>query len=200
LNDVELEIARRIRERQPYNVIARDLKVSAKTIAKVSAALKNGRIKFDEDGNPIFVDKSQLETREETAAVMPLVYKIMRGLGVETPQEALEQAYRFIVKVNPYMLYYGIKSPVDLVKHLEARIEKLRKELDAYRNEDAFSLARRLGVTDRAIRFYKRFLADYGDEWNGTLADFLNDSVEYMAIKAGYTTRRPKKTVEEYVL
>ena len=134
MNDVELEIARRIRERQPYNVIARDLKVSAKTIAKVSAALKNGRIKFDEDGNPIFVDKSQLETREETAAVMPLVYKIMRGLGVETPQEALEQAYRFIVKVNPYMLYYGIKSPVDLVKHLEARIEKLRKELDAYRN------------------------------------------------------------------
>jgi uncharacterized protein YerC len=35
LEDVELKIAEMLRRRQPYNVIAKTLKVSTKTISKV---------------------------------------------------------------------------------------------------------------------------------------------------------------------
>jgi len=191
MEHIELEIARRLRERQPYNVIAEDLRVSTKTIAKVSKMIKSGAIKFDEDGEPYYVSNSELDSISEKEDVMPVVYKIMRGLGVEDPKEALEEAYRFIIKLNPYMIYYGVETPEDLINFFEDQIRSLKDELQKYQNE--IFLAKKLGISDKTLKYYEWFLKRYRGEWSGKLSDFLNDSAEYLAMKA-------RENLKEYVL
>jgi hypothetical protein len=107
----------------------------------------------------------------------------MRGLGAESPKTALEEAYKFIVKINPYLLYYGVKTPEQLIQLFESKINGLERELKTYKNESSYSLARRLGISDETLRDYEWVLAKFGDKWRGTLADFLNDSAKYLVMK-----------------
>lgn len=195
LMNVDLEIAERLHRRQPYNVIAKELRVSAKTISKVSRLVNSGAIRIDEEGRAHFVDEVKLRSTERKEDYLPLVYNIMRALGAENPKAGLEQAYKFVVKINPYMLYYNIKTPAELITLLETQIGALKKELNAYRNEDVFSLARRLGITEKNIKGYQWVLENFGDEWQGTLADFLNDAAEYLVMKLEESVGGRKRTV-----
>jgi uncharacterized protein YerC len=196
LMNVKLEIAERLHRRQPYNVIAKELRVSAKSISKVSRLVNSGAIRIDGEGRARFADEAKLRSLGKADDCMPLVCDIMRALGAENPKAGLQQAYGFIVKLNPYLLYYNIKTPAELITLFERKISELNDELNAYRNEDVFSLARRMGITEETIRNYRRALELAGDKWQGSLVDYLNDSVEYAMRKLresiGYCAARAR--------
>ncbi|MFH0897850.1 MAG: hypothetical protein V1850_07405 [Candidatus Bathyarchaeota archaeon] len=201
MKNVDLEIAEKLHERQPYNVIAKELRVSAKTISKVSGLIDSGAIRIDKDGKAYFVDGIEPKPIDKMDEYAPLVYGIMRALGAENPKVGLEQAYKFIAKINPYVLNYNVKTPAELVSHLEAQINALKNELNTYTDEDVLSLAKRIGITDETIRSYQWWIRNYGDRWNGTLVDFLNESVEgFMRGVRGRDESSERRIVKEYTL
>jgi hypothetical protein len=92
-----LEIARRINQRQPANVILKDLRVSGHDVAKVKDMIDNGVIVFNPDGEPRFtVPYTKLRAittgryRKRTLTPEELSHLTV----VETHQEALAEEAR----------------------------------------------------------------------------------------------------------
>ena len=90
---------------------------------------------------------------EQADEVVELAYKLMRALGCSSPEEALKIAVGFAVKLNPYLLYRGVKTPSQLINYFEGQIEELKKELEELkrkleeeRNKGENELATRLGI------------------------------------------------------
>ena len=92
-----LEIARRINQRQPANVILKDLRVSGHDVAKVKDMIDNGVIVFNPDGEPRFtVPYTKLRAittgRYRKRTLTP--EELSRLTVVETHQEALAEEAR----------------------------------------------------------------------------------------------------------
>ena len=76
------------------------------------------------------------------------------------------------MKVNPYMLYYGLKTPSSLISYLEGKIEELKRKLEEERNQDEWKLAKRLGLSGETLAGYVFVKQHRG--FPGSLSDFLD--------------------------
>ena len=179
MSERDLEIAELLASNLTYDKIAKKLHVAPKRISKVRKRVEKGSIKV-EDGKAFFVEGFEDEAiPDEKDEVMPLVYQIMRTTGTKTPKAGLQQALNLIVKMNPYLIYHKIK-PEELISRLEKNVaewrdhaQKLEEEVEEYRNEDEYDLAKRLGIPDDIIAVYNWFCREKGFE--GTLANFFED-------------------------
>jgi hypothetical protein len=178
--DKQSEIALRLVRGEPYNKIAKELRVSAKTIAKVSRLIDAGEITIDKKGVVSLAKKRG----EEEAEALQFAYKLMRALGCSSLKEALTEAYEFAVKINPYMLYHGVKTPAELITFLENRIQELKHENEKLQNQDEFQLGLRLGLSAETLAGYVYVKEHCG--FPGSLSDFINMCVRDVFRIHGY--------------
>jgi len=91
-------------------------------------------------------------------------------------EEALKFANEFAVKLNPYLLYHGVKTPSQLVVYFGGQIKALRKELEEERNQDENALAARLGINPLLAQTVYQILRKTSN-FSGTLGDFINTCI-----------------------
>lgn len=157
MEDVELAIAEMLHAREPYNQICQKLHVSPNTISKVKKKIDAGIIVVDESGKATRPENSDLERKLETEENAELVYKITRSLGYEDTKEALQEIYTFIVKLTPYMIYYGIDSAQGLIDHFELEVRDLKKKIQQYETEHPEATLKRLGISSKTFQTYSLF-------------------------------------------
>jgi len=174
--NTELDIARLLHERKSYRQIASQLKVSPKTISAVKKKIKAGVIRVDEDGKARYVrgkSFSMVEKPEWEAS--PLLVHLMRVLGCRSPEEALKIANEFAVRLNPYILYYNVKTPAQLIDYFENKVKELKGDVERLWNRDENALATQLGINSILMQVSYQIAKQLG--YQGTLGDFLNTCI-----------------------
>lgn len=92
---------------------------------------KKHRVSFRDISTILKGDEAEVSKEvehKEWKKLKPLVYSLMQVQGVKTPEEGLRQAYEMQAKMNPYILYHGVKTPKNLIEHLEKRVLSHKKE------------------------------------------------------------------------
>ena len=175
---------------------------------RIESTKKARKIREDKPPRPALTPGEAERAREdrELLALKPEVFRLMRGLGVDTPGEALKQAEALVTAMNPWVLNYGVESGADLVallvkerataienaKAWKAESEKQKDDAQGWR-EACMELAKHAATDYHAckvlsLNYVTRCFFTVMQEERGfaDLGVFLNSTVEQFLLDRGF--------------
>jgi len=118
LKSLDLEIAEKLFKRQPYNVIARELRASPKTISKVRKMVEEGIVRISENGQASYAEGP----RSTMSGVIPseLWLEVLGASHLEgkSPEDTL----RTLVDLHRVLVVKGLN--LDALERLSQFLEK----------------------------------------------------------------------------
>lgn len=118
LKSLQLEIAEKLFRRQPYNVIAKELKASPKTISKVRKMMDEGVIKISENGKASYVEGSESTMRGVVPHELWMEVLGASHLEGKSPEDTL----RTLVNLHRTLVTKGLN--LDALERLSQFLEK----------------------------------------------------------------------------